>query len=271
MPLDDLQRAVFAAIRGQRSPESRVAGAAALNRDPASPRFSEDVDRFHDEERILVENVAADRTALLAAGFDVEMDRRSPSFQRARVGRDGQGMKIEWAVDSAFRFFPAVPDPVLGYRLHDADLAVNKVLAGAGRVKIRDHLDLIHLEDRGLSLGALAWAATGKDPGMAPMLVLDELSRHARYYRPEELNEVRLARPVTLQELRRKWLEMMRRARALVETLPENEVGCLYLDAAGNVTTPDPTNAGFHGLTRHFGSLRGTWPRVVDSSDTAVG
>jgi PAS domain-containing protein len=263
MPLDDLQSAVFAAIRGRRNPDSHVAGATALHRDPGSPRFSEDVDIFHDVERLVAENAAGDCAALATAGFTVELDRTYPSFHRAWVGRDGRRMKIEWVADSAFRFFPAVTDPVLGYRLHDADLAVNKVLAGAGRVKFRDYVDLIHLDESGFSLGALAWAATGKDPGLAPLLVLNEVSRNARYYRPEDLGEVRLARPVTVQELKERWLGMLRRARQLVESLPEADVGCLYLDAAGRVVTPDPAAPEFAGLTRHFGRMRGSWPRVV--------
>ena len=222
------------------------------------------MDIFHDVEKLVAENAVGDSAALAAAGFAVEMDKTYPSFHRAWVGRDGRRLKIEWVADSAFRFFPAVSDPVLGYRLHDVDLAVNKVLAGAGRVKIRDYVDMIHLDESGLTLGALAWAATGKDPGMAPLFVLNELSRNARYYRPEDLGEVRLVRPVTVQELKSKWLGMMRRARTLVELLPESDVGCLYLDAAGQVVTPDPGAAGFAGLTRHFGSLRGSWPRVVE-------
>ena len=263
MPLDDLQSAIFAAIRGRRNPDSHVAGATALHRGPGSPRFSEDVDIFHDLERLVAENAAGDSAALRAAGFTVEIDKTFPTFYRAWVSRDERRMKIEWVADSAFRFFPAVPDPVLGFRLHDADLAVNKVLAGAGRVKIRDYMDMIHLDESGLTLGALAWAATGKDPGMAPLFVLDELSRNARYYRPEELNDVRLVRPTTVQALKEKWLPMLRRARFLVESLPASEVGCLYLDGTGKVVTPVPEAAEFSGLKRHFGSLRGSWPRVV--------
>lgn len=264
MPLDDLQSDIFAAIRGRRNPDSHIAGAAALHRDPGSPRFSEDVDIFHDIERLVAANAAGDSAALTDAGFTVSMDKEFATFHRAWVERNGRKMKIEWVADSAFRFFPAVADPVLGYRLHDADLAVNKVLAGAGRVKIRDYVDLIHLDESGLTIGALAWAATGKDPGMAPLFVLNELSRNARYYRPEDLDAVRLARPTTVQALKEKWLPMLRRARFLVESLPTKDVGCLYLDAAGNVVTPNPEAAEFAGLTRHFGSLRGSWPRVVE-------
>jgi hypothetical protein len=222
------------------------------------------VDIFHDAERLVSENARADSEVLRAAGFTVELDKTYPTFFRAWIGRDGQRLKVEWVADSAFRFFPVVPDAVLGFRLHDADLAVNKVLAGAGRVKFRDYVDLIHLHGKGFTLGVLAWAAAGKDPGLSPGMVLDEVSRNARYYRTEDLSEVRLARPITVQELKAQWLEMLRAARALVERLPPAEVGCLYLDPAGKVVTPDPEAAGFAGLTRHFGSLRGSWARVVE-------
>lgn len=264
MPLDDLQTAVFAVLRGYRSPESHVAGATALHRGPGSIRFSEDIDIFHDAEAMVAEAAAGDQSALEAAGFRVERERSFPSLHRAWAGRGERRLRLEWALDSAFRFFPAVPDPILGYRLHDADLAVNKVLAGAGRVRVRDYVDLIQLDESGLGLGVLAWAATGKDPGMAPLLVLDELARNARYYREEDLRELRLTRPLTVEELKTRWLEMLRRARNLVERLPEEEVGCLYLDDGGNVVTPDPANSGFAKLTRHFGTWRGSWPRVIE-------
>jgi hypothetical protein len=171
-------------------------------------------------------------------------------------------VKIEWVFDSAFRFFPVVPDPLLGYRLHDADLAVNKALAGAGRLVIRDYIDLIYLHRSYLELGALAWAATGKDPGLSPLLILNELNRHTRY-QPEDLAEVRLREPVSLPSLKIEWLEMLRGARDLVSRLPAADVGCLYLDGAGQPVTPDPDADSFAGLTRHFGRLKGSWPRVV--------
>ena len=263
MPLDDLQKAVFAALRARRHPDSHVGGAAALNRDDASPRYSDDIDLFHDVVALVAANAGADATVLAASGFRLSWQVRNPGFQRAQVERDGRSLRIEWVYDSAFRFFPGQPDPILGFRLHDADLAVNKVLAGAGRLAIRDFIDLGHLHDNYLHLGALAWAARGKDAGMSPLLVLNELSRHA-HYRQEDLIEVRLREPVSLPELKIRWLEMLRAARRLVETLPAAEVGCLYLDSLGRPVTPDPENETFGGLERHFGTLRGSWPRVVE-------
>lgn len=262
MPLDALQSAVFAAIRARRNPDSHVAGAAALHRDPVSPRYSEDIDLFHDAAALVAANAEEDARVLQEAGFRLNWQTRTEGLHRAQVERDGLSLKIEWAVDSAFRFFPVEPDPVLGYRLHDADLAVNKVLAAAGRLAIRDYIDLIHLHRAYLHLGALTWAATGKDPGMSPLLILNELARHSRY-QPQDLAEVRLREPVTLTELKLAWLDMLRTARELVESLPAAEVGCLYLDAAMQPVTPSPSDEAFASLTRHFGRLKGSWPRPV--------
>ena len=262
MPIDALQGAVFAALRSRRQPDSHVAGASALNRDPQSPRYSEDIDFFHDAAAIVDDNADADARVLEAEGFLVSWESPRTGFRRAWIERDGARMKVEWAYDSAFRFFPVQPDPILGYRLHDADLAVNKVLAGAGRLVIRDYLDLIFLHESYLTLGALAWAATGKDPGLSPLRILNELNRHSRY-QPADLAEVRLTRPVTLQDLKGKWLEMLRTAHVLVESLPASEVGYLYLDSTGRPMTPDPNAAEFGALTRHYGQLRGSWPRVM--------
>lgn len=218
---------------------------------------------FHDAAELVAVNATGDATVLAEAGFTVVWQNRTEGFHRAWVERDGQGVKIEWVFDSAFRFFPVVPDPLLGYRLHDADLAVNKALAGAGRLAIRDYIDLIHLHRTYLHLGALAWAATGKDPGLSPLLILNELNRHTRY-QPEDLAEVRLRAPVSLQALKSDWLEMLRGARDLVTRLPAGDVGCLYLDERGEPVTPDPDVPDFSRLTRHFGQLKGSWPRVAE-------
>jgi len=50
---------------------------------------------------------------------------QQPGFCRAVISKDAQLLKLEWVFDTAFRFFPVVPDPDLGFRLHPADVAVN--------------------------------------------------------------------------------------------------------------------------------------------------
>ena len=211
----------------------------------------------------MAENAQRDFETMRAAGLAVEWATRGETFHRAWVTIGEERLKLEWVFDSAFRFFPVEPDPVLGYRLHPADLATNKVLAAAGRRVIRDFLDVLHLHETYLSLGALVWAATGKDPGLSPLFILNELVRTSKY-QPKDLENLKLARPVSVVELKQELLGAVRDAEELVARLPATEVGCLYLDAAGNVVAPDPGADGFAALTRHFGSLRGSWPRVVE-------
>jgi hypothetical protein len=71
---------------------------------------------------------------------------------------------------------PAQKSPEIGFVLHPVDLAINKVLALAGRDEARDFLDVIHTHETLLPLGALCWADCGKDPGLNPSSPL-ELSR----------------------------------------------------------------------------------------------
>lgn len=262
MPHTPIQEKIFRLLRENRNPESHIPRASVLHRDPGSPRFSGDIDLFHDEVRLVAENAERDVATLRSAGIAVEWVTRNESFHRAWASTGEERLKLEWVFDSAFRFFPVEPDPLLGYRLHPADLATNKVLAAAGRRVIRDFLDVMHLHETYLPLGALVWAATGKDPGLSPLFILNELVRTSKY-REEDIQDVQLSRPVSLVELKQKLLGAVRAAEELVSRLPADDLGCLYLDATGKVVTPDPAAAEFATLTRHFGCMRGSWPRAA--------
>ncbi len=48
MPLSAFQQSILRLLAQNRSPESYVAGATVLHQIPDSPRFSEDLDMFHD-------------------------------------------------------------------------------------------------------------------------------------------------------------------------------------------------------------------------------
>jgi hypothetical protein len=67
---------------------------------------------FHDAAELVAENASGDAAVLADAGYTVVWQNRTVGFHRALVERDGQGVKIEWVFDSAFRFFPVVPDPL---------------------------------------------------------------------------------------------------------------------------------------------------------------
>lgn len=261
MPLTAFQREVARVLAANRNPESYVAGGAVLNRGPSGLRISDDLDIFHDVAASVAVSAAADEKALQAAGYAVSWTLRGEGIAKAVVTRGDERVRLDWTTDSAFRFFPVLADDELGYRLHDADLATNKVLALAGRNEIRDFLDTLLIDQTYLSLGAVIWAACGKDPGFTPALILDQTDRHSRY-QDSDLQGEHLARPVDLRELKQQWLAARARAESLCAQLPAEELGCLYLDTDQNPVTPDPTNPNFSTLIRHMGCVRGAWPKI---------
>ena len=262
MPLTEFQAEIFRIISANRNPESYVAGGIVINRDSASSRYSRDIDLFHDTAEALVRSVELDAEALLKAGYAVEFSMRQPLFYRADIARCGQRITLEWAADSAFRFFPIVPDEVLGFRLHDADAATNKVLAAAARDKVRDFIDLIHLDRTYVSMGVAIWAAAGKDDGYTPELILDQLRRHSRI-NPATIGGVKFARPADAVALKRDWLECLQGAETLIATFPPENLGCLYLDrndrpVQGKIFDPS--------WKPHFGTVKGAWPAISNST-----
>lgn len=261
MPISEIQAQVLRRIAANRSPESYLAGATVLLRAQGTPRYSQDLDFFHDIEDSVAQSAEQDAETLQAAGYEFTWQLRTPSFYRAVVTAEGQQLKMEWAQDSAFRFFPVQADAYCGYRLHEADAATNKLLALAGRNEIRDLVDILHLHDTYLTLGAMAWAACGKDPGFTPAFLLDHANCHTSYTQAD-LDRLDLRERIELTALKQRWLLAMDTARHLVDALPPEELGCLYLGPDRSPVTPDPTEEGFAELIRHTGSTKGAWPTV---------
>jgi hypothetical protein len=194
-------------------------------------------------------------------GYAVVWDNVQPTFRRALITRGNAAAKMEWVYDSAFRFFPVKPDAEMGYVLDFWDAATNKLLALAGRGELRDYLDVLQLHRCHLRLGALAWAACGKDIGYTPQFLIEE-ARRLTHYPVALLASLDLREPVDLVDCKKQWLEAVREALDLFNRLPANEVGCLYLDVQGKPVTPDPTAPEFPSLTRHHGCVRGAWPVI---------
>jgi Nucleotidyl transferase AbiEii toxin, Type IV TA system len=205
MPLTSIQSEVLKVISANRSPESHIAGGIALNCAPDSPRYSEDIDIFHDAEEAVVKASELDVMCLETAGFDVERQRWSPQFRRVTVCKLGESVKVEWAQDSAWRFFQIQRDAVLHWKLHPFDALTNKALAMAARAETRDLVDLVSHATGMYPLHAVVWAACAKDAGFTPLSLLEWMRRNARIDAPV-LREMGIS--VLATELKTRWLEL---------------------------------------------------------------
>lgn len=261
MPLTDYQASLARLLSGNRTFDSYLAGGAAILIEPNTTRISRDLDYFHDSESRVVEAFAADRQTLEKHGYAVEVDLNQPGYIRAVVSKGTEATKIEWARDSAWRFLPTIRDERVGFMLHPVDLAVNKVLALAGRDEPRDVLDTHYLHRNVLVLGALCWAACGKDPGFTPLSLLELLRRRGRI-REEDLARLDLVTKIDLGIFKQEWLEALDSVEGFVAARPPDEVGCLYYSASRRAFV-DPRDA--DDSLPHYGRPGGVLPRITES------
>ena len=250
-----------------RSGESYLAEGAALNELLRAPRLSRDLDLFHYTEEALTVSWQADRVSLESAGYTVRVFRERLGFVEAEVRRGSEVVLIEWARDSAYRFFPLVQHDDMGLTLHPFDLATSKVLALVGRVEPRDFVDTLTCDRSLQPFGYLAWASCGKDPGFSPVAILDEAARSNRYS-DVELRGLDFEREAPdAGDLSRTWHTVLRTAREIVRALPPEEVGRAVLAAGGGLFRDGPKalRAAFSAgeVVFHHGSIRGALPRLI--------
>lgn len=264
MPLSELQSEILRLLADHRSPESYVAGATALNQD--GPRYSRDIDIFHDREESVAQAAVADTGLLAASGFTVQWLRQEPGLYAAAVQRRGETTRVEWVRDSDFRFFPTIRDDLFGYRLHVVDIATNKVLAAAGRQAPRDILDLLYIHERHLPLGAVIWAAVGKDPGFSPENLIAEIRRNARY-RDDDYAALIMAEPIDAGAVSRRLRQTLAEAEIFARAMPVGKEGLLFLKN-GVPVQPDPETLSAYG--EHAGQRRGYWPSSPEISSAML-
>jgi hypothetical protein len=267
--LTEYQRKICRLIAANRKEQGAayVAGGVALNTLIDAPRVSLDIDLFHDTDEALDRTWVADRALLLSHGYGIEVLRERTSFVEAMISLEQDEVLMQWARDSAFRFFPLVEDEDFGLTLHPFDLATNKVLALASRLEVRDWIDLINCHDKIQPLGYLVWSACGKDPGFNPKSLLLEAARTSRYS-TDEVSALSFDGPVPdAGELSRRWHEMLKEAKLIVDRLPIEEADKCVLDSTGALFTggiqdlEQAIDQG--GLLFHTGNIQGALPRIV--------
>jgi len=254
VPLSNIQIDILRVIAERRNPESYVAGATPFNRD--TPRFSQDIDLFNDREERVAQAAEGDSEALQAAGYAVIWLRRLPAIYTANITRDGAGTRLEWVVDSDYRFFPTMKDEVFGFVLHPVDLAINKVMAAVGRREVRDIADLAMIDDKILPLGALIWAAVEKSPGFTPEGLIAEIRRNLHHSKAE-WDSLEFSAPVDPKSVLDRVRAALDRAEEFVVRMPTAKLGLLFLHD-GEVVQPDPDRV--DDYVTHAGRRGGQWP-----------
>jgi hypothetical protein len=177
MALTQLQSDILRRLAKNRSETSYLAGGLMLNKN--WQRRSDDIDIFHDTDEEVTGAAEADLVILDAAGYRTHKDVVVYGCVDATVSDGKSETIIQWFAETKRRFFPLVKDEEWGARLHQADLAVNKILAASGRSKARDIADLVAIACNYCPLGPLVLAAAGKPPNFSPRRTIDEIRRHA--------------------------------------------------------------------------------------------
>lgn len=259
MPLTKIQTEVLLLLASHRDPESYVAGATPLNR--AAIRYSSDIDVFHDREDRVAAAAREDAETLAQSGYLVTWLRQLPLVYTAEVAQGDASTRLEWVVDSDYRFFPTLKDDTFGYLLHPVDLAANKVMAAAGRREVRDLVDLVTVHETILPLGAVIWAAVEKSPGFTPEGIIAEIRR--AHYPAAEWRALITSEPLDPTSITTRLRAALDQAEAFVTRMPTDKTGLLFLEA-GHVVQPDPDRLGDYQT--HAGQRRGQWPSSSDIS-----
>ena len=250
MPLSPFQREILSIVSTNRTPESYIAGGAPIT--AQSDRQSGDFDIFHDRPGMVEPAALQDEKALAAHGHELKWMRQHEGIWSAEVSNASEPFRLEWARDSAYRFFPAQRDPDFGYVLHPADLMINKVITAASRREPRDLIDIQTLS-KTLPVPAAIVAASAKDQGMTPGIVCEFINRFANYHQKELDAEMRGVDASALLQ----WIKAeTRTALILAEQLDPHSLGRLYREN-GKFITPEWQKLG-------------TYEDVIEASDSGI-
>ena len=260
MPLSKIQTGILQLLASHRDPESYVGGSTPLNREAL--RYSGDIDVFQDREERVARAAAEDAAVLQEHGYRLEWQRREPAIYTVLVQRGDEATRLEWVVDSDYRFFPTMRDDMFGYVLHPVDLAMNKTMAAAGRREVRDLVDLVTIHETILPLGPVIWAAVEKAPGFTPEGLIAEIRRNSSYS-SGEWRALLTSAPLDPKEILGRLRVALDEAGEFVGKMTTGKAGLLFLND-GRVVQPDP--ARLPDYRTHGAQRRGQWPSSAEIS-----
>jgi hypothetical protein len=232
MALTQLQSDILRCLAKNRSETSYLAGGLMLNKN--WERRSDDIDIFHDTDEEVTGAAQADLAVLDAAGYQIHEDVLVYGCVDATISDGKSETIIQWFAETKTRFFPLVKDEEWGARLHQADLAVNKVLAASGRSKARVIAVLVAIVRNSCPLGPLVLAASGKPPNFSPRRTIDEIRRHALSIPAEEFAAVKgLPSDWTAEFIRDEVTRQLDLADKYIMAAPPDLVGILAVNREG--------------------------------------
>lgn len=241
MPLDEFQKLVAKTIAPNRTRNSPLAGGAMIQRHAF--RLSHDADIFVKDEDVQA-LFAADKACLEAQGFHVEMSKSYPGFIEAIVSSTEPATlgvtNLQWVREGLNGFFPALEDDEVGFRLHFADLAVNKLLACAGRKEPRDFADMWMIDQSSIPLWRVALAAPGKDIRWSPQSLIERMASNMVFSRPQFMEAVDLLIELDPAEILRDLTASIEVAREILPEVDPIAYGCLGLQNDQVVTDRRP-------------------------------
>jgi hypothetical protein len=260
MPLDVFQFAVLKSLKSLRSPKSFFAGGSVLHRHGF--RLSGDQDIFHASGEDVASIAKKDIAVLVRDGFQVTFGELYKGLVNAVVSREGEGStKIQWVEAGTWNFFQPVPDAEFGWRLHIADLAVNKVLAAGGRRAPRDYVDLLLIHQYIMPLWHAIWAAPGKDESWSPASLAEKIAMTNNFRQIEIDEEVVSTIGISASEVGQTIRAAVEEARAIFDKLPDHAAGRLFVDADGRIVQDLSKILSLQGDIRSIDASRtGTWP-----------
>lgn len=266
--LTKFQKELLLLLASTRSERSYFAGGSILNF--SLPRCSSDFDIFHDDYVACTKSFVTDIAMLRQNGYKVDILRTPEKHGIGEVvvskldetGQSASGAtQIQWATDSAYRFFPVECDEHLGFCLNYHDLATNKILALAGRSEIRDYYDVCEMIQTGKPVTAYIWAACAKDPGYTPNSLLDYMSLNSKY-RIEQFNSIYTAgNSLDVIQCKNLFQSMLHMAREHFSYAPIDQYGCIYLRKEDlSVFFPSKNDFECENYIRHEARLFGSIP-----------
>jgi hypothetical protein len=119
------------------------------------------------------------------------------------------------------------------------ELAVGTLLATAWRFDARGAVELLRIDRDVQPLGAIAWAASAKDPSSMPEGIVANLRRRVRY-QSYQLEEAGVLAQITAADLSRGLRLATMRAERLLALMPHRLPYGLLVTAEGALARPDP-------------------------------